>query len=59
MDTTMIDVTEIPYVQAGDEVIIFGKDHPVEFLAETIGSIPYEVFTSISGRVERTYRATL
>lgn len=59
MDTTMIDVTEIPYVQAGDEVIIFGKDHPVEFLAETIGSIPYEVFTSISARVERTYRASL
>ena len=59
MDTTMIDVTDIPYAQAGDEVIIFGKDHPVEFLAKTIGSIPYEVFTSISGRVERIYRASL
>jgi len=59
MDTSIIDVTDIPYVQAGDEVIIFGKDHPVEFLSETIGTIPYEVFTSISDRVERTYRASL
>ncbi len=56
MDITMIDVTDIPYVQAGDEVIIFGEGLPVEDLAALIDTIPYEIFTSVSSRVERVYR---
>lgn len=55
MDMTMVDVTEIPSAQSGDEVIVFGESHPVELLAAVLGTIPYEIFTSISGRVKRVY----
>lgn len=55
MDMTMIDVTGIEGVQEGDEVIVFGKDLPVQKLAEWAGTIPYEIMTSISQRVKRVY----
>ncbi len=55
MDMTMIDVTGIPDVQEGDEVIVFGKELPVQQVAEWMGTIPYEVMTSISQRVKRVY----
>jgi alanine racemase len=55
MDMTMIDVTDIPGVKQGDEVIIFGKELPVKKLAEWAGTIPYEIMTGISQRVKRVY----
>ncbi|MCP3932624.1 MAG: bifunctional UDP-N-acetylmuramoyl-tripeptide:D-alanyl-D-alanine ligase/alanine racemase [Bacteroidetes bacterium] len=55
MDMCMVDVTNIPQVQEGDEVIVFGKNHRVEGLAESTGTIPYEIFTGISQRVKRIY----
>jgi alanine racemase len=55
MDMTMIDVTDIGDVKEGDEVIIFGKELPVQRLAEWAGTIPYEVMTTISQRVKRVY----
>lgn len=54
MDLTMIDVTDIS-AQEGDEVIIFGDNLSVIELAKRIGSIPYEILTSISNRVKRIY----
>lgn len=55
MDMTMVDITDIPDVQEGDEVIIFGKDLTVQQLAEWAGTIPYEIMTGISQRVKRVY----
>jgi len=55
MDMTMIDVTGIEGVQEGDEVIVFGKELPVQKLAEWAGTIPYEIMTGISQRVKRVY----
>jgi alanine racemase len=55
MDMTMIDVTGIPDVKEGGEVVVFGKQLPVQQLAEWMGTIPYEVMTSISHRVTRIY----
>jgi alanine racemase len=55
MDMTMIDVTGIPGVKEGDEVIIFGEDLPVQELAAWAGTIPYEIMTGISQRVKRVY----
>lgn len=55
MDMTMIDVTSIAEIQEGDEVIVFGKELPVQQLAEWAGTIPYEIMTSISQRVKRVY----
>lgn len=55
MDMAMIDITGIEQVKEGDEVLIFGKELPIQLLAEQIGTIPYEVLTSISQRVKRVY----
>ncbi|MFW5821522.1 MAG: alanine racemase C-terminal domain-containing protein [Bacteroidota bacterium] len=42
-------------VSAGDEVIIFGKEHPVSNMAAYANTIPYEILTGISRRVKRIY----
>lgn len=55
MDMTMIDVTGIPGVREGDEVIVFGSQPTVQQVAEWQGTIPYEVMTSVSQRVKRVY----
>jgi alanine racemase len=55
MDMIMIDITGISNVQEGDEVIIFGKNLPVQQIAEWAGTIPYEIMTGISQRVKRVY----
>ena len=64
MDMTMIDVTDIPGANLGDEVVVFGgQEGPLgkdfvgaEEVANHQGSIPWEVLTSISRRVPRFYR---
>jgi alanine racemase len=57
MDQAVVDVTEINYVTAGDEVVLLGCqegelvsafDH-----AEATETIPWEVFTRIGSRVRR------
>ncbi|MBL0152085.1 MAG: bifunctional UDP-N-acetylmuramoyl-tripeptide:D-alanyl-D-alanine ligase/alanine racemase [Chitinophagaceae bacterium] len=55
MDMFMADVTAVPGVREGDEVIIFGEDPGVEELADRAGTIPYEIMTGISQRVKRVY----
>lgn len=55
MDLCMIDVTDVPNVAVGDTVEIFGPHMPVERLADILGTIPYEVLTSVSPRVKRVY----
>ena len=54
MDVCMIDVTDID-CKEGDKVIIFGDDLPVTILADVLGTIPYEILTSVSNRVKRIY----
>ena len=54
MDVAMIDVTDIDCAE-GDTVEIFGDHLPVTVLSEAIGTIPYEVLTSVSNRVKRIY----
>ncbi|MCT4581790.1 MAG: bifunctional UDP-N-acetylmuramoyl-tripeptide:D-alanyl-D-alanine ligase/alanine racemase [Flavobacteriales bacterium] len=55
MDMTMIDLSSITDVKIGDEVEIFGKNRPIEELAQQLDTIPYEILTSVSNRVVRTY----
>ena len=55
MDMTMINISNIPGVKEGDEVIVFGKDLPVKNLAEWADTISYEIMTGISERVKRVY----
>jgi alanine racemase len=47
MDQTMIDVTNLPQVEIGDEVVLWGRqgeeEITVEEIAEKIGTINYEI----------------
>lgn len=54
MDVCMIDVTDID-CKEGDAVEIFGDHLPITVLSDILGTIPYEVLTSISTRVKRVY----
>ena len=54
MDQAMIDITGAD-AQVGDIVEIFGDRLPITELANKLGTIPYEVLTSISHRVQRVY----
>lgn len=54
MDQAMIDVTGTD-AQPGDYAIIFGDQLPMQELAHKLNTIPYEVLTSISRRVQRSY----
>lgn len=56
MDLCMIDVTDVPAgVTLGDSVEIFGENHRVGRLSDSLATIPYEILTSISPRVPRVY----
>lgn len=61
MDWIMLDVSHIPDVAVGDEVVLMGSDAAgnqisAEELAERAGTIPYEIFCGISKRVPRVYK---
>jgi alanine racemase len=57
MDQTMIDVTAIPGVRQGDEVVLIGEQGQeritAEDVAERLGTINYEVVSEILARVPR------
>lgn len=53
MDQMSVDVSNIDGVKQGDEVILFGKELPVEELALICGTINYEIVCGISPRVPR------
>lgn len=56
MDMTMIDVTDHPgRIEPGKEVVVFGPDLSVAKVAQWAGTIPYEILTGISPRVQRVY----
>ena len=54
MDQAMVDVTGTD-AQPGDQAIVFGEQLRVEELAERLGTITYEILTSVSRRVQRVY----
>jgi alanine racemase len=60
MDFIMVDVTDIPRVSVGDEVILMGKQGKeqitTEEIAQKINSISYDVLCSIGKRVPRVYK---
>jgi alanine racemase len=60
MDFIMVDVTDIPRVSVGDEVVLMGKQGreqiTTEEIAEKINSISYDVLCSIGKRVPRIYK---
>jgi Alr-MurF fusion protein len=61
MDMCMLDITELceqmkwQPIHEGEEVIIFDSVERLKLLSKLSGTIPYEILTSISGRVKRVY----
>jgi alanine racemase len=59
MDMCMIDLTEVPYAEVGDEVVLLGSQGAecitADEMASRCGSIPYEIFCAIGQRVPRRY----
>ncbi len=53
MDQMTVDVTDIPNVTIGEEVLLFGKELSVDILAELCSTINYEIVCGISDRVPR------
>jgi len=60
MDTVLVDVTDVAGAQAGDEAVLYGRQGEAEIsiveAAETLGTIPYELMTSLTARVPRVWR---
>ena len=54
MDQAMIDVTEAD-ARPGDIAEVFGDKMPLQELADKLGTITYEILTSVSRRVQRVY----
>ncbi len=59
MDLLMADVTEVPQVSLGEEVVLIGRQGAEEIMvaevAQRAGTIPWEIFTGIGSRVRRVY----
>lgn len=59
MDLTTVDVTEVPRVHVGDEVVVLGRQGEAELtaddLAEAAGTLAYEVLCNLSNRVPRVH----
>lgn len=60
MDQTIVDVSEVPEVSVGDCVTLLGSQGnstiSASDFAERAGTIPYEIFCSITKRVPRIYQ---
>ena len=64
MDMTMLDVTEFPTCEIGEECVVLGGQKgalgsdtiSATEVAEHVGTIPWEILTSVSRRVPRFYR---
>lgn len=57
MDSCMVNISKIEGVEEGDEVLIFSETegNRASDMAEKLGTISYEVLTSVSTRVKRVY----
>ena len=55
MDVTFLDITDCPDVKEGDSVEIFGAQLPLQEMAQKLGTITYEVLSTVSVRVKRVY----
>ena len=55
MDMITVDITDFDDIAVGDDVELFGENIHINQLAESAGTISYEIMTSITERVNRRY----
>ena len=56
MDMCMVDLTELPQVDVGSELEIFGRMNDIYKLSDAAQTIPYELLCAVSKRVPRVYK---
>lgn len=63
MDQTIVDVTDVPGVAAGDEAVLVGRQGTAEItlgeFSQWADTIPWEALCSVTKRVPRVYRTSL
>jgi alanine racemase len=63
MDQTIVDVTDVPDVTVGDEVVLVGQQGSAEItlseFSRAADTIPWETLTSVTKRVPRIYKTAL
>lgn len=59
MDMCMVDLTDLPEVDVGSEVEVFGERNDINLLSAAACTIPYELLCAVSKRVPRVYKSTL
>jgi alanine racemase len=61
MDLTLVDITDIPRAEVGDDVVLIGSSDSLKVdaveLADLCGTVPYEILCGISKRVPRIHLA--
>jgi alanine racemase len=59
MNMSIVDVTDIPDVEKGDEVVLLGRQGEncigAEEIARTVGTISYEIVTRIAEHIPRVF----
>ena len=55
MDQFMVDVTDVPEVSPGDEVILFGEGITADEVAEIGGTVNYDIVCAVGRRVPRVF----
>lgn len=55
MDMCMVDLTELPEVDVGSQVELFGGHCSIYQLSDAAETIPYELLCAVSKRVPRVY----
>ncbi len=55
MDLTIVDLTNVLDPIIGDDAIVFDDVHTIEALSKVGGTIPYEILSRISSRVQRKF----
>jgi alanine racemase len=55
MDMCMVDLTELPQVDVGSQVELFGPNCSIYQLSDAAQTIPYELLCAVSKRVPRVY----
>jgi alanine racemase len=51
MDMIMVDLTDCPEAEVGDEVTLWGEGLPIEEIAKHASTIPYTLLTGVTPRV--------
>ncbi len=55
MDWTLFDVTDVPELSVGDEIVLIGDGQQAADIAKLVGTIAYEITCGLSPRVPRIY----